>query len=610
MTRPSTGSIRWERPIWTPGSTTSSKGSGSGTGLAEVEVSALSGGQEAKVALAAIELSQFDITLLDEPTNDLDFEGLGRLETWVRSRRGGMVIVSHDRDFLERSVTTVLELDPHTRSAREYGGGWQGYLTEREHAGRHATEAYERYDRQRRQLEGRAERQRQWATSGVRRESRNPRDNDKAQRDFRINRTEKLASKARQTERAMESLEVVEKPFEGWDLRFTIEEAARAGDVVVRLDGAVIERGSFRMGPLDVEIDWGERVALTGANGTGKSTLVSALLGTLPLTAGERWMGPSVVVGELGQDRRAMGGAHDLVRTVTERCGLPEAEARSLLAKFGLDADHVTRPSSSLSPGERTRAELAMFQARGVNFLVLDEPTNHLDLPAIEQLESALAGFGGTLLLVSHDRQLLGSVDISRSIELAVRYVRGPVRRPPAGPNRLIEATEPTDNRRCTHAVHCDRRLADAGAARRRQARSPGTPAADPHRGHRPGGCLQLPGPRARLRGQHDRQRGVPGLRPHRGQGVLDRRLAGRAGRLLPRRPVQRSADLPSGAPPGTDAGRVHDVPSRAGGGGPRGRAEREPTSAPARHGTSSSGSWAWPWGCRTARPASWPCPT
>ena len=101
-----------------------------------------------------------------------------------------------------------------------------------------------------------------------------------------------------------------------------------------------------------------------------------------------------------------------------ERCGLTQSEARSLLAKFGLDAEHVTRPVGTLSPGERTRAELAVFQSLGVNFLVLDEPTNHLDLPAIEQLEQALAGFGGTLLLVSHDRQLLESVDITRTLEL------------------------------------------------------------------------------------------------------------------------------------------------------------------------------------------------
>ena len=143
------------------------------------------------------------------------------------------------------------------------------------------------------------------------------------------------------------------------------------------------------MGPVDLEIDWGERVALTGANGTGKSTLVGAC--SAPCPCGRHpWMGPSVVVGQLGQDRRTMGGGSDLVRAFTGRCGLSQAEARSLLAKFGLDAEHVTRPSASLSPGERTRAELALFQARGVNFLVLDEPTNHLDLPAIEQLESAL----------------------------------------------------------------------------------------------------------------------------------------------------------------------------------------------------------------------------
>jgi ATPase subunit of ABC transporter with duplicated ATPase domains len=389
---------------------------GLGAVLAERETSSLSGGQEAKVALAAVELSRFSVTLLDEPTNDLDFEGLGRLQAWITRRSGGMVIVSHDRAFLEQTVSTVIELDEHDHTGREFGGGWAGYQAERATARRHAGEAYGLYERNRSGLQERAERQRQWATKGVARETRSPRDNDKAQRGFRVDRTEKLASKARRTERALAALDEVEKPWEGWDLRFTIEQTARAGDIVVRLSDAVVERGTFRLGPLDLEIAWGERLGLTGPNGSGKSSLVAAVLGTLPLASGERWVGPSVVVGVLGQDRRALGGGRDLVRDMCDRCGLTMSEARSLLAKFGLEAEQVTRPAGTLSPGERTRAELAAFQALGVNFLVLDEPTNHLDLPAIEQLESALSSFTGALLLVTHDRRMLESVELTRTL--------------------------------------------------------------------------------------------------------------------------------------------------------------------------------------------------
>ncbi len=289
--------------------------------VADNLISTLSGGQEAKVALAAIELSHFDIVLLDGPTNDLDFPGLQRLEKWVRSREGGTVIVSHDRTFLERTVSTILEIDEHRRTAREFGGGWTGYQAERIHSERRAREAFEDYREKRQRLTNRATRQRQWATNGVQKELKNPLDHDKAQRDFRINRTEHLAHRARQTERQLESLRSVDKPFEGWDLRFPIAETARAGTVAVSLTDAVVERSSFRLGPIDLEVQWGERVALTGANGSGKSTLVQSLLGMLPLTRGERWIGPSVVTGVLGQNRRALSGDHDLASYVGTRCG-------------------------------------------------------------------------------------------------------------------------------------------------------------------------------------------------------------------------------------------------------------------------------------------------
>ena len=180
-----------------------------------------------------------------------------------------------------------------------------------------------------------------------------------------------------------------------------------------------MERGDFRLGPFTLDIAWADRVALVGPNGTGKTTLVEAILGRLPLSAGSRTMGPSVVVGELAQDRRLFRDGGTLLDAFLAAVpGLRPDLARAQLAKFGLGAEAVTRPQPSLSPGERTRAELAAFAASGVNLLVLDEPTNHLDLPAIEQLESALDSYGGTLVLVSHDRRLLEQVRVTRTIAL------------------------------------------------------------------------------------------------------------------------------------------------------------------------------------------------
>jgi ATPase subunit of ABC transporter with duplicated ATPase domains len=378
----------------------------------------LSGGQAARVDLAAILLSRFDLTLLDEPTNDLDFDGLERLEGFLLSRPGGLAVVSHDRAFLERVITGVVELEENGGQARLYRGGWLAFLEEKATALGHAEAAYETYQTKRRELSDRSARERQWATSGVSREKKEPSDHDKAQRDFRINRTEKLASRARRTERAMERLEVVDKPWEGWSLNYSIEQAPRAGSLVAALDRAVVERGRFRVGPVDLVVGWGDRVALEGPNGSGKTSLIEALMGRLSLAGGERRLGPSTVIGELGQRRQRLDPDRNLQEGFLSLTGMTVAEVRSLLAKFGLGAGHVERLVSSLSPGERTRAELAAFQAVGVNFLVLDEPTNHLDMPAIEQLEAALEAYSGSLLLVSHDRRLLESVRLTARVDL------------------------------------------------------------------------------------------------------------------------------------------------------------------------------------------------
>ena len=175
-----------------------------------VELGALSGGQGARAALAAILLSRFDVLLLDEPTNDLDFAGLGQLERFLHDLDGALVVVSHDRAFLEATVDRVLELDEHSRRSTEYGGGWLGYLEAKATARRHAEEAYEQYQTQRSGLVDRARTQRQWAVQGVRTAKKNPPDNDKARRGFTVNRTEKQAAKVRITEMALVRLEVTE----------------------------------------------------------------------------------------------------------------------------------------------------------------------------------------------------------------------------------------------------------------------------------------------------------------------------------------------------------------------------------------------------------------
>ena len=378
-------------------------------------MTALSGGQAARVGLAALLLSRFDIVLLDEPTNDLDLDGLERLETFVTGLRGGVVMVSHDREFLARCVTRVLELDLAQGANRVFGGGYDSYLEERETARRHNRENYDEFAAKKADLVGRARTQREWSSQGVRNAMKKAPDNDKIRRKASMESSEKQGQKVRQMESRIARMEEVDEPRKEWQLEFTIGAAPRSSAVVATLSNAEFRQGDFVLGPLSLQINGGERIGITGPNGAGKSTLLRALLGRQKADAGSAHLGPSISVGEIDQARALLAGVRPLAASF--ELLLPElspAEARTLLAKFGLKADHVNRPVDELSPGERTRAGLALLQARGVNLLVLDEPTNHLDLAAIEQLEQALDSYEGTLLLVTHDRRMLANVHTDR----------------------------------------------------------------------------------------------------------------------------------------------------------------------------------------------------
>jgi ATPase subunit of ABC transporter with duplicated ATPase domains len=373
----------------------------------DARVSSLSGGELARVQLAAILLARFDVFLLDEPTNDLDFDGLARLERFVGDVEGAVVVVSHDRDFLDRTATRVVELDEWKRGAREYAGGWSEYERVRQLERDRQYAAYEEYTSEKGRLEEQLHRMQEWERRGYGQGRKKKKTKDV-----------KSAFGGR-----VERLERAEKPYEPWQLRLSLGSRERAGEIVARLEGAVVERGAFRLGPVELQLGWGDRLAVTGPNGSGKTTLLDALLGLVPLTEGRRWIGPGVVLGRLEQQRGEFTRG-ELLAEFVSLSELQSEDARTLLAKFGLGADDVLRAGSSLSPGERTRAVLALLTARGVNCLVLDEPTNHLDVAAIEELERALDAYNGTIVLVTHDRRFLERFRATRT--LALQSTRAP----------------------------------------------------------------------------------------------------------------------------------------------------------------------------------------
>ena len=359
-----------------------------------------SGGQAARARLAELFRADHDVYCLDEPTNDLDFAGLEWLERLVQGVRGSVVVVSHDREFLDRTVTRIVELEEGRNRIREWAGGWSEYEAARSRTREAQYRRFEAADERRHEIESLLRERRGQARAHGRGAGRRG--------------THALMTKVRRAERALERVEQVEKPFEPWELHLELEPDRRGGDLVVRLQSAVVERGGFGLGPIDLDVHRGDRLVVSGRNGSGKSTLLGALTGAIPLAAGRRQLGTGAVLGELEQTRARFTVEEPLVQAF----GGPQEQARTLLAKFGLGADDVLRPARTLSPGERTRAQLAWLSAQGVNCLILDEPTNHLDLPAIEELEAALAGYPGTIVLVTHDRRLLERFEETRRIEL------------------------------------------------------------------------------------------------------------------------------------------------------------------------------------------------
>ena len=302
---------------------------GLGTAL-DRRFTALSGGEAARASLAAVLLAQADLLLLDEPTNDLDADGLARLTRFVVSYRGALVLVSHDRAFLDATVHRIAEIDPRAHRIVDWSGGWADYVRRRDEARRAAYARFADVQERRRELTTllstrRTEARGQGAGLGEKSGGADRRG------------TNALRTKVRQSQRLLERNPLPEKPFEPWELRLELRSTGRLPSTVARLSGAVVERGSLSPRALDLELHPGERVAVTGANGTGKTTLLRALLGELELSAGTRQLGRGVVLGVIGQERVAYTSAETLLdafgRRTAARVGRRQDTARKVRAR-------------------------------------------------------------------------------------------------------------------------------------------------------------------------------------------------------------------------------------------------------------------------------------
>jgi ATPase subunit of ABC transporter with duplicated ATPase domains len=377
----------------------------------------LSGGQRARAMLAAIQAARSEVLLLDEPANHLDAAGLARLRGLLSARAGGLVLVAHDRDLLAAVSNQVVELDPHTGAAVEFAGGWAAYETERDRARRRAEEAHGQAVAERDRLRAR-ELSMRGRDAGVRRRSAG--EGDKHVRYAMRQSAQRSADGlAAGIARRAARIEVPDAPWDQSAPALPFAAGSSRSGVVAALRGAVLARGGFSLGPVELEVRDGDRVLLAGRNGCGKSTVIAALAGRLEPSRGHAQRVDGAVA-EVGQERGSLlaQDSPDVVSAVRSHAGLGEREARAALAAMGLDKVLVARAPGTLSPGERTRAELAAATAAGARLLLLDEPTNHLDIEALQALETALAGWPGALVVATHDARLRDRLALDVVIDL------------------------------------------------------------------------------------------------------------------------------------------------------------------------------------------------
>ena len=380
----------------------------------DIQIKTLSGGEKNKLMLMLIFNSPADIFLLDEPTNNLDLRGLIFLENFILDKKKTFLVVSHDRKFLDRLTNAVIEINNKTNNIDFYHQTtYSAYLEKKEVQEKKEIENYKDFQKEKKRLEKSASKSKEKAlkmTSGPKKR----RDKDKFIVGFKKDRSKKIASNAFSIEKQIERLSEIEKPQYHLPLNLQFNFSERSGDIVFHLSGVETKQGNFHLGPINLDINFGDRVVLLGSNGEGKSVFLKLILGKYSLVSGTSQIGSRVKVGYLPQEI-IFKNKETVLQYFFEAVEIIQSDGRKILKRFGFSADDMAVNYSDLSPGERSRLVLAALMAKDINYLVLDEPSNHLDPEALDRLKKALRDFPGTIVIVSHDRHLLDQIDINKT---------------------------------------------------------------------------------------------------------------------------------------------------------------------------------------------------